>query len=104
MDDIPSKTCRRMSIGRLGLFTLLFSGVAVLLFLIAALLTDGDLPRTPLEWFVSIAGAVIVWPVVAASRLLHLESQFILWPLWLASGLFWAFLVELLFFRRQHGA
>ena len=103
MDDTASKTCRRMSIGRLGLFTLLFSGVAVLLFVIAALLTDGDLPRTFWEWFVSVAGAVIAWPVVAASRLLHVESGLILWPLWLASGLFWAFMVELLFFRRQHG-
>jgi hypothetical protein len=95
---------RKMSIRRIAFLGVLISGVAVLLFVFAALMTDGDLPRTPAEWCVSIVGSVIVWPVVAASRILHIESGLIIWPLWLASGFFWSLLAELLFVRRNHVA
>jgi hypothetical protein len=87
--------------GRVVFLTGLISGAAVLLFVLAALMTDGELSRTPGEWLCSITGAVIVWPVVAVSRLLHVESAFIVWPLWLASGFFWALLVEWLLVRKR---
>jgi hypothetical protein len=96
--------CQKLSIGRVAFLAGLISGVAVLLFVFAALMTDGDLPRTPVEWCVSIAGSVIVWPVVAASRIFHVESGFIIWPLWFVSGLFWSLLAELFFVRRNHEA
>lgn len=95
---------RKMNIGRVTFLGVLISGVAILLFVFAALMTDGDLPQTPAEWLVSTVGSVIVWPVVAASRICHFEPGLIIWPLWLASGFFWSLLAELFFVRRSHVA
>jgi purine-cytosine permease-like protein len=71
------------------------------LFMFTALLTDGDTPQTFVEWFCSISGAVIVWPVVVGKRLFHIESGFVTWPLWLVSCLLWAFFIEWILVRRH---
>src|SRR5208282_4980288 len=101
MSDIVTKMRRSVSIGRVTFSGALFSGVALLLFVITARLTDGDIPRTFAEWLCSITGAVIVWPVVVATRLFHVESGIINWPLWLVSGLLWALLIEWILVRRH---
>ena len=100
MRDIVAKMQRKMSVRRVVLVGVLLSGVALVLIGIQAILTDGGMPQTFMEWFCAIAGAVIVWPVVVAVRLCHGESGFVTWPLWLASGLLWSLLVEWILVKR----
>ena len=89
------ETWQRMNRLRVGVIALLCPSVALVLFGLAGVLTEGDLPRTTVEWFVSILGTVLVLPAVGVARALGPDTHEVLvWVVWWLSGLFWAVLIE----------
>ncbi len=89
------ETWRRMNRLRVAVIALLYPSLALVLFTLAAVLTEGDLPRTTVEWFVSILGAVLVLPAVGLARALGPDTQeVVVWVVWCLSGLFWGVLIE----------
>jgi hypothetical protein len=95
-----------MSWPRFAAITFLIPWAALLLFAIVAEQADSDLPQhiptAAWERACSIVAAVILWPVVAAAKLLGPGGHDILWgSSFLFSGLFWALLVEFLFITKN---
>lgn len=88
-------TWRRVNRLRVAIIALLCPTVALVLFATAAVLTEGDPPRTAVEWLVSILGSALVLPAVGMARSLGTDSHEVLfWCSWWLSGLFWAALAE----------
>lgn len=55
------------------------------------------IPPTPFEYFCTIGWAVASWPLSVVWSMLEEDPPLVVvGPLWIASGLFWAFVVELL--------
>src|ERR1017187_5254102 len=89
------ETWHRLNHLRVGVIALLCPTAALVLFAVAGVLTDGDPPRTAVEWFVSILGTVLVLPAVGVARVLGPDTHEVLfWLSWWLSGLFWAILIE----------
>src|SRR5581483_1182758 len=67
------------------------------LFFIVFFVFSDTTPPTPFEYCCTIVWAVASWPLSAVWSVLQEDPPLVvIIPLWIASGLFWAFIVELL--------
>src|SRR5882724_1405209 len=85
------------------IFVSIFVTISLIgLFILMCSFPDSDLPPYPpdtifqrISTFVCLIGS---WPIIILAILLHRDPPAVLWlPLWLATGMFWAFILELCF-------
>ena len=101
MASVVTKTCHRMCFGRVVFIAALTQIIALLLLVFVAAQGDSDLPpyipATTTENICSLAALVLVWPMLAAGRVLgdHAPGILVL-PLSILSGLFWGIAFECL--------